>query len=400
MKIGITVGIRDYGESLWINGMKLNAIMLAQLLNNSTENYEVMMLQTVAGVKIDQGGMAWSLEEFPTYYYKDKIMECDLVILLGGQIQKTWINDFKKKGGKVVFYKCGNSYVVHLEDVLFREPNRKERYTKLVESNLDELWYVPQQHECNEHYYKCIHRMDVKPVPFVWHPRWLDKSIKVTDNLHKTNKYKEPAGYQITGNKKRLTVMEPNLNIVKYSLYPLMIAETSYRGDIGKENIEHISITNGKKIIKSSEYPGTISNFDLLKDGKIFVESRYPVVHFLSQHSDILLCHQLLNPLNYLYLDAAYMGYPVLHNAWMCPDVGYYYNNFDVDEGSKMLDKILTEHDKDLEGYKERNQAASWRYNVDNPELVKTYDRLIDNLMNNKKHDFGEYDHLKNSYTK
>ena len=135
------------------------------------------------------------------------------------------------------------------------------------------------------------------------------------------------------------------------------------------------------------------------KDGKVFLEARFPTTYFLSQHSDILLCHQVLNPLNYLYLDAAHLGYPVLHNAWMCKDVGYYYEGFNVTEGAKVLDKILLEHDDNIKEYNERNKAAMWRYHAENPEIAALYDKLIDNVINETNIDFGEYDHMKNRYT-
>jgi hypothetical protein len=102
----------------------------------------------------------------------------------------------------------------------------------------------------------------------------------------------------------------------------------------------------------------------------------------LTQHLDVLICHQLLNPLNYLYLDAAYLGYPVLHNAPMCKDLGYYYEGSDTVEASKMLNHILTEHDKNIDAYNERNDKVLQRYHIDNTDVIETYDRLIENLFN------------------
>jgi hypothetical protein len=101
-----------------------------------------------------------------------------------------------------------------------------------------------------------------------------------------------------------------------------------------------------------------IQTFDLFKEGKISAESRYQTAYMLTQHLDVLICHQLLNPLNYLYLDAAYLGYPVLHNAPMCKDLGYYYEGSDTVEASKILNYILTEHDKNIDEYNEKNDKS------------------------------------------
>jgi hypothetical protein len=89
-----------------------------------------------------------------------------------------------------------------------------------------------------------------------------------------------------------------------------------------------------------------------------------------------------LNPLNYLYLDAAYMGYPVLHNAPMCKDLGYYYEGSDTVEASKMLNWILDYHDDNLTEYAAKNAKALFRYSINNPEIVSAYDSLISNLYN------------------
>jgi len=119
----------------------------------------------------------------------------------------------------------------------------------------------------------------------------------------------------------------------------------------------------------------------------------------LSQHLDILISHQILNPLNYLYLDAAFIGYPVLHNAPMCSDLGYYYEGSDTQEAAKVLDWILENHDNHLDEYAQRNAKVLWRYSVRNEEVVKMYDDLIFNLFNGGNKDL-EYDAATNKYTK
>jgi hypothetical protein len=112
---------------------------------------------------------------------------------------------------------------------------------------------------------------------------------------------------------------------------------------------------------------------------------------------DIVICHQLLNPLNYLYLDLVYMGYPVLHNAYMCKDVGYYYDGSDTIGGSKQLNWILENHDNNIEEYAERNKKILERYHSDNPSLIETYDKLIHNLFNEGNKGLS-YDMMSNRY--
>jgi hypothetical protein len=42
---------------------------------------------------------------------------------------------------------------------------------------------------------------------------------------------------------------------------------------------------------------------------------RFKLPWFLSDNVDVVLSHQWGNALNYLYLDAMYAGYPVVHNS-------------------------------------------------------------------------------------
>lgn len=398
MKIGITIYLYKENESLWVNGLKQNVLNLAKLLKNSNK-YEVYLLVT-SNIKLDNT-LPWDKSDFPTFYYKDKIEEMDLLFLVGGSISEKELLNFKsKKNKKVVWYMCGSTYLLDMESSIFKNPEK----FKQIESNLvlDEIWYIPQQQETNEHYIECKYRVNSRVVPFIWDNSHIDKSVKNAKVLKEKGIYKHPIGY-VRKAKKRLTVMEQNVNIVKYSMIPSMIAETSYRNPAGRNLIDFLSITNADLISKNKEFVGTLKTFDLKKNGKLFVETRYELVYFLTQHTDVLISHQTLNPLNYLYLDAAYMGYPVLHNAWMVEDLGYYYNGFNIKEGASKLNEILLNHDLQIEEYSLKNQKVLWRYHADNKELIKTYDRLINNLFGILKEDlniFKEYDNFTNNYLK
>ena len=60
--------------------------------------------------------------------------------------------------------------------------------------------------------------------------------------------------------------MEPNLNIVKFCLIPAMIAEESYRGEIGKEKIRSVMITNAERLKTNHEFMGIVQTFDFIDE--------------------------------------------------------------------------------------------------------------------------------------
>ena len=379
LKIGITIGLKDNKESIWTNGIKQNVLILTRLLKNSGENYEIKLLNTI---EVDWSEKPGYLKDVEICTFKDSYMEMDLLIVMGAQVSNAEIKKFKESdpNKRVVSYKCGNNYVITMENILFKE--EEEGKVHQFEDSFDEVWYIPQQDEVNRGYYHTLYRTNSLIVPFLWHNQYLLEALTDIEIGFKNGQFKKDYRYRIGKEKKRIGVMEPNLNIVKFSLIPAMIAEECYRGETGKKHIEKLMLTNSEKIAKNKEFLGIISTFDLYKDNKISSESRYQTAYILSQYIDVLVCHQILNPLNYLYLDAAYMGYPVLHNAPMCKDLGYYYEGSDTVDGAKKLDYILTKHDENIDKYNDRNDKALMRYYADNPKLVKTYDRLIHNLFN------------------
>ena len=384
LKIGITLALKSYSESIWTNGMKQNVLMLSHLLKSSKNNYEVCILNSVK-VEGDNLTKAKYLEDLDVYFFDDKYMEMDLIIMMGAQIHESKILKFKRdKNKRYVAYKCGNNYILNTEKVLFGENEKK--YIE-YETTFDEVWYIPQQHETNFGFFKTVYRTEAVMVPFIWHHKFLLESVKEIEGQHKVGKYKKGYKYVPNKEKKTIGIMEPNINIVKYALIPSLVVEECYRGEIGKEKINSLMITNAEKLKTNHEFMSIVKTFDLYKDKKVSGEARYQTAFILTQHLDVLICHQVLNPLNYLYMDAAFLGYPVLHNASLCKDLGYYYEGSDTVSGAKQLDYILSEHDNNLVEYHERNDKVLQRYHADNENLIETYDKLIYNLFHNGNKD-------------
>lgn len=378
LKIGITLSLKSPDESIWTNGIKLNVLNLLRLLKRSKKNYEVCILNTA---KVDWSTKPDYLKGIDIHYFNEKYLEMDLIISMGAQVEEDLLKKFKEKNDKkVIGYKCGNNYVVTMENILFKQPD--ETIIFQYEKVFDEIWYIPQQHETNYGFYRTLYRTNAIMVPFVWDNKFIVDGLVDIEMGHKSGRYKKGFKYDKEKKEKIIGIMEPNLNIVKFSLIPTLIAEQSYRTRIGKERIKELLITNSENISNNKEFLSIIGDLDLYQDKKIFSEKRYQTSYILTQFIDVVISHQLLNPLNYLYLDIAYMGYPILHNAPLCKDLGYYYEGSDTIEGSKKLNYILTEHDKNIEEYTDRNKQVLKRYSNNNEELISNYDKLIYNLFN------------------
>jgi hypothetical protein len=387
MKIGVSISLKDYNESIWTNGMKLNILYFIHMLQHSKKNYDVYLLN-VNNIEIP--------EKLPVHFdgvkiklFDESYHEMDLLIAMGSQMRWDYVEKFKQdKNKKVISYKCGNNYIIGAEKFLFQDGFKTTEFEN--EDQYDEVWYVPQQHESCYGYFSTLHRTTALAVPFVWHYKFLKNSLTEIQKGFINGKYKKDHRYIIGKEKKNIGILEPNLNIVKFCLLPIFISEESYRSE-GKEYIDNVFVAGSERLNKKQNFVQLIKKLDLGKDKKITSESRYQTPFLLSQYIDVLVCHQILNPLNYLYLDATYMGYPVLHNAELCKDLGYYYEGSNTVEGGKMLNYILKEHDKNIEEYDKRNDKVLNRYFAENEDVIKTYDLLIENLFNGISNGYLKY---------
>ncbi len=397
MKVGITLGITKEKESMYINGIKMNAIFLANALKAS--NHDVILLDTGNKIKGSyKDKVIWDYDQFPIGRFLEKGKGVDVLILLGTTLLPQDLNNFKilSPNTKIIKYMCGNNYVIDMERCLFKDNTTNTDITT-YQDNIDELWYVPQQAFQNHDYYRILHKLPkdkVFPVPFVWDPMFLDEACnqygKVADlaeeikaNEEVSKKLIAPIYWPKKPKDKKITIMEPNMNVVKFSMLPLLIIEDAYRN--GAEFAE-VNVISGDRLAKNHYYSSIIENLDLFKafkneEIKMNWTGRFPVHRILAQFGDVVVSHQWQNALNYAYLDALYLQFPLIHNASMIQDAGYFYNDFDLNEGSSVLEACLNSHDENIDAYNDASEEVLTRYTVFNEGLVETYDKLLENLV-------------------
>ena len=400
INIGITIGLSDKKESIWINGIKMNAIFLADALMQSSKNYNVYLLNT-STLKISLSDpdveLPWDTNKYPVYEYHEKIEDTDLLIQLSTSLTKKDTEYFKNlpiknRPKKVVGYKCGNNYVIEMQRALYGPKEKDHLFMAGWSQSLDDVWFVPQQEYHNKHYYDVFENVDSKPVPFVWNPMFLDEVENIFNAASKTTKY-EPS------DKKRIVCFEPNLDVLKYNMVPTLMTELAYRSE--RDSIDLYTICSGMNIGVRQAFISHITKLDIYNAGLLKVGGRYPMPEYLGKHTDIVVSHQWDNPLNYAYLDAMYLNYPIVHNADMVKDGGYYYKDFNIKMGSEVLIDAIKNHDNNIEDYNKRSDVVISRYMASrNPEIVETYDKLIDNLWDGEHDMTYDYDWKTNSYKK
>ena len=400
VKIGITFNLPENPLHLFSNGINQNVLYLAELF--LTIGYDCCL---IVDNKIDLN-LIHEKEEYKKIFYREdfKIIKLneilsydfDIIILLGYQFQfsdslsnnnnNVTLQILKYMNTKLILYQCGNQYFVDSETILYSQ-NNSDNSTKfknyLTNANMyDQIWIIPQMFEVNKSYLSTLYRSESIEVPFVWS----NKSILLAALSLDIEKEEDFLYKKKDETNKKIAIFEPNLSIMKWGFPPLLICENAYRKD-EKKRIEKVFLTN----INCNDHDSInrfnfdslnkiVGGLDLCIDNKIVIEKRTNTLYFMKNFADIAVSHQMNNHLNYLYLDLAWMGWPIVHNGNLCKDVGYYYEGFDYEMGEKVLNDVISNHEANKEEYLIKNRKVIERYLPSNIELQNKYKKLIENL--------------------
>ena len=368
LRIGITIGLHHEAETLWNNGIKQNAVFLAEALKQCTNVASVVLVNTTAVPVTPQ--LPWDLGRWPTCTWDDAKDRLNVLIELGGQITPQQTDYLKQRGCRLVSYCCGSEYVLAMESMLFGRALWGSHL--FVNQRYDAIWMVPQVAHISQAYFEVLRRQQAQSVPFVWSPVFLEE---------RTRHLPHGGVYQPRGNApRRLVVMEPNHNVVKFCLYPVLMAELVYRAR--PDAVEMLYVTNAERMAnKSREFVSLMNQLDIVRARKAVFPGRFDTPSFLAEYADIVLSHQWENPLNYFYLEVCWQGYPLVHNATLCQDLGYYYPDNEVQAGADQVLRVMEGHDGQADAYRHAQRALIDRYLPGNQALQQRYVDLLDQVI-------------------
>jgi hypothetical protein len=362
-RIGITLLINN---SLFANGVNQNAIYLARVLKSC--GYIVDLIcgneKTVNEVtEYEKEINVFNLEKSYNIRY-------NLIIQVGLTISKKMGSKWKEKNKDIKFvgYECGNHYLIQTERMLFDYNRTNSTLGGRFEfdQKMDQIWSIPQMENTNYFFYKFYTGQDkVTVVPFIWDPFVIEETFKIRNETE----YKpRPI--------KRCGVMEPNLSVMKNSIFPAVILERSQKNN----PLDKVYLFGTELIKESKPYIDFIKSLNIYQDKKLTVEARFQTAKVLINHVDFVLSWQWENNLNYLWMDVAWMGYPIVHNGSMCQDIGYYYEGFNGDMAIEKIDEMINNHNNNHEDYLVKNRETIKRYTKENDKLISQYKELVENV--------------------
>lgn len=375
----INVGISIFavqGANIWGNGLNMNIAFLVQLFRASPNIGKIYLLNGGDLDRLPEGlefdGLDVSLVKPHEVTY-----ELDLVIEMGAQLPLEWLKRMSALGCKLVSFLVGHAFCGTAEMGVF------DRHSGQMFNGVpwNEVWTLPQYMKSCAPMLRTLTRAPVYAMPHIWSPMFLQ--VKIDESAAQGHAFGfKPHENLNTPRAWRTGIFEPNISVAKNCTIAMLACEAAYRVEPQSVGLMMVMNTFGMK-----EHP-TFNRFalclDLTKDAKASYEPRVGFVDAMANHHlDAVVSHQWENAQNYVYYDALYGGYPLIHNSPYMRDaqMGFYYPDFDASIGGQVLVEAWK---KDADYWTDYRTNATTYLNTlhpTHPSQIETFMQKIEQLV-------------------
>jgi len=376
LTIGVTFFLRASDcQSIFENGATQNCVFLVQLLKAA--GHKVFAINAGDGDKPHDALMLRGLGiEFARF--GDVYEQLDVLIEAAAQVSAGHVSLMRRSvrggwRGYASAYRFGNAYVIDGERTVFG----KSSGSIFNGAQFDEVWTTPQHENTCSSYWEVCHRCPVRIMPHIWEPTFVDAAVKEFPAG-------EHFGYRPGRERKRISILEPNIGMVKLCHIPMLACELAFRER--PDLIDKVQVTNTTHIREHQTFANFAGNLDMVKakhsDGKSVCsfEDRFNTPMWLAKYTDVVVSHQWENSKNYMYYDALYGGYPLVHNADLPSGVGYNYPGFSAHKAGDVLLDVLSDHDSWHEEYVSRAHKFLDTVRATAPANIEAHERAFAEL--------------------
>jgi len=350
MKIGILVENKD----LFFSGAIQQSLFIYQVLDSC--NFDVKFYCNDRDyVYFGQPYMKdIKIEDISVETLKD----LDMLIYLSALLNEEDSLILKKMNIKVVQILCGNNYMFNQERLVFGCHKGLHSFNNCY---IDEYWLLPMYTHARS-YIETHSKKPVRIMPYIWNTTFVDLWMKNNQDIM----------YEV-GSELNILICEPNVNVFKTSLVPLIISEKC--ADI-TDKVFCLCLKDKKQNVDDifGDY------LKIIKNNKVELYERLKLYNVLSQlksknKSPFIISHQMLNDLNFLHLELFYLGYPVIHNCERMKSCGYFYKDHDIDMGADALYDAFCNHINNYNNieYKNNVKKLLFRFSPYNKNNKKEY---------------------------
>jgi hypothetical protein len=360
LRVGVSIYVRKGQQSLWENGIFQNCIFLVMLLMRSP-----LVESTFLVVGGGDGGPADATNfltdsPVPIIDMNEAAATLDVMIEMSAQLNRDWVVAFRERGGKIVSMRVGNDYVIDIERMVFGKPQG----LLITGAPYHEVWTLAEYESTCVPYFRSTFRCPVRVVPHLWSPLMLQREAQ---RLPEGTSF----GYRPGRRRWRAGIFEPNICMVKTGFIPIFACEAAHRAN--PDMLERVWAYNTLHLKAHTGFSGFAGSLDIVKHGLVSFEARYPFCQVVAASTDVIVSHQWENAQNYVYYEALYGGYPLVHNSHLIGDCGYRYHEFDCEEAGRALQRAYAEHDIHFDAYRQTAQVFLARLDPQNETNIRIY---------------------------
>lgn len=365
-RIAITINTATLKKT-WNNGLYQNIHALVYLLA-AVKKYEIILLVSSFNRVAETYSLANPDVKVVSYSaLKADEIKLDAILEVGYVIPNEDVEPLRRNNRQLKIAKIsyGNTYMINQEYLV--RPGENDATTPNAMPR-DAVWSSPHFDFSRDWEALLMQAPIARQSPYIWSPTAIELSMRKA-NL---------TAADLCVDKRRVAVLEPNLNIIKTCTIPIAIAELLHRKNPG--SLKSVKCFNGHKLIENEAAQCLFSHMKTAHDRVLFFEKRQPFVDVFSKYAGVLLSHQHFNALNYVYLEALYLDIPLVHNSPYFKEAGYYYEEFDIHTGANRLEEAITSEDIT---YREAAKEYIFEYSPENPKNIQGYINLIEELFDN-----------------
>ncbi|MEH6552259.1 MAG: DUF2827 family protein [Pseudomonadales bacterium] len=361
--MSITIGITiandtPLANSLFSNGISQNILFLHDLLTTVGYNCLLVTYKPEDNQSVELGGKnytAYTLQEV-----LDNNIHLDACLEIGMSLRNNNRQVIREHmGTRIAAISYGHVMIHDMEQIIYSHGIESE----IRHGKVDRVWASPH-FASTFSYLSTLFHAPVRMAPYIWEPRFIHgQPFTAADHQAQPT----------------IRIMESNLSIMKNSIIPLTIVESICRTQ--PDIFSKCFVNNAKSWSENTYF---LKN--MLKNMP-WLGSRAQKVEFGPRNSfaqnfakrDILLSHQMMCELNYLYLEALHLNVPLVHNSPRLKDVGYYYEDCDIDQGREAVTNAIK--DQNIEANAIRGREFVKQFSINNPLNQLGYKELIEELM-------------------
>jgi hypothetical protein len=348
----------SFDKGLFCNGLNQNIVFLAELIKDIGFN-PIIAINHKMDDCVDPPFDILIVEK---HEFHD-LESVDILLQTGWVVENGVIDYFKNKNSsfKNIHVHYGNRLLADIEQC-------KWDNICIPSYRVDEAWVSPHYDFSIEYFKTYYNTQKVFELPYIWSSKYVDIHESIWNKAGKSCFY-DPE------DPKNIAIIEPNLNMTKNCIPSIFIAEEAYRKDPNIFN--KLTVYCSDNIRNKNYFKSLMWQLDITKDQKIDFASRKKISNIFANEASIVVSHQLMNALNYTYLEALHFNIPLIHNSSFIKSAGYYYPDYNTIKGGECLCEALTFHDKNLTSYSREAERIKFKYSPQNPDVVQRYKKLF-----------------------